>query len=256
VAPELDLDPLAALAVGCTGADIEAFVRDAARRARKAGESIDAQHLAAAITRAPREGQSTRPLSMAEQERVAWHEAGHALAALLAAHFPIELTMVSIVPRSDGSLGFAGFHSERHAGLTRAAHYEYLEILLAGRAAEEIRYGADGVSSGAGGESGASDLALATGHVLSLVTVLGLHDGDSLRWRGVHERRADIPLIDELLEQAYRRVLERLSAHRALLQAIAERLLADSEVLADELLALAARHGLERPAGTREVPSR
>jgi len=256
VAPDLDLHPLAALAVGCTGADIEAFVRDAARRARKAGEPIDAQHLAAAITRAPREGQATRPLSMAEQERVAWHEAGHALAALLAGHFPVELTMVSIVPRSDGSLGFAGFHSEQHPGLTRAAHYEYLEILLAGRAAEEIRYGADGVSSGAGGESGASDLALATGHVLRLVTALGLYDGDSLRWRGVHERRADIPLIDDLLEQAYGRVRERLAAHRALLEAIAERLLADSEVLADDLSALAARHGLDRPASARGVPSR
>ena len=256
VAPDLDLDPLAALAVGCTGADIEAFVRDAARRARKAGEPMDARHLAAAITRAPREGQTARPLSADEQERVAWHEAGHALAALLAGHFPVELTLVSIVPRSDGSLGFAGFHSEGHPGLTRAAHYEYLEILLAGRAAEEIRYGAEGVSSGAGGESGTSDLALATNHVLRLVTALGLHDGDSLRWRGVHERRADIPLIDDMLEQAYRRVLKRLIAHRALLEAIAERLEADSEVLADELLALAAKHGLEGPATDREAASR
>lgn len=253
VAPDLDLEDLAAIAIGCTGADIEAFVRDAARRARKDGVLIDARHLAAAITRAPRDRSAIAPLPIAEQERVACHEAGHALACLLAEHYPAELTMVSIVPRSDGSLGFAGLFSEELLGLTRSAHLEYVEILLAGRAAEELRYGEDLVSSGAGGESPGSDLALATRHLLRLVTELGLHDAQSLRWRAVHERATDIPLIGELLAEAYARVRDKLAAKRPLLEAIAARLLQDSELLADDLQRLARHHGVEVTPAHRKV---
>ncbi|GAB4353433.1 MAG: hypothetical protein Kow006_18560 [Gammaproteobacteria bacterium] len=255
VDPDLDPDSLAALAVGCTGADIEAFVRDAARRARKAGRRITAEHLAAAITRAPRE-QAHRPLAGPEQERVAYHEAGHALACLLAEHYPAELTMVSIVPRSDGSLGFAGFYTDSRRALTRAAHREYLEILLAGRAAEELRYGAEGVSSGAGGGSPNSDLALATRHLSRMLTELGLHDAGSLRWRSIDERPDDPRLIGELLEAAYERVRTRLSAHRPLLKAIAGRLQAESELLAEELRTLADRHSVKTAATGAVVPSR
>jgi ATP-dependent Zn protease len=255
VAEGLDLDQLAAIAVGCTGADIEAFVRDAARRARKDGSAIDAEHLAAAITRAPRSGQGARPLSLAEQERVAYHEAGHALAGLLARDFPSELTIVSIIPRSDGSLGFAGFHGERHPGLTRAGHQQYLEILLAGRAAEEIRYGPRGVSSGAGGESSTSDLALATRHAIRLITELGLHGDTSLRWREADDRRADIALIDDLLDRAYEQVRARLQTHLPLLEAIAERLIAESEVLPDALVSLAEEHGSPLPIRNSEAPA-
>ncbi len=245
VALDLDLDNLAALAVGCTGADIEAFVRDASRRARKDKVPIAAVHLAAAITRAPRDAQTGTPMSVGEQERTAFHEAGHAVACLLAEAFPAELTMVSIVPRSDGSLGFAGFYSDQLLGLKKAAHLEYLEILLAGRAAEELRYGIDGISSGAGGESPTSDLALATRHLLKIVTQFGLHSERSLRWREINERATDVALIGELLDAAYDRVRQKLGEQRVLLDAIALRLLDDSEVLADELEALATQHGIE-----------
>ncbi|MDJ0926899.1 MAG: AAA family ATPase [Gammaproteobacteria bacterium] len=253
VSRDLNLDDLAALAVGCTGADIEAFVRDAARRARKADSLINADHLAAAITRAPRDINTAQPMSVDEQERTAFHEAGHAVACLLAQHYPAELTMVSIVPRSDGSLGFAGFYSDELLGLTRAAHLEYLEILLAGRAAEELRYGVDGVSSGAGGESPTSDLALATRHLLKVVTEFGVHGERSLRWREIHERTTDVAVIGELLDNAYERVRQRLKDHRPLLDMIARRLLDDSEVLADDLEVLARQHGIDAVPADKQV---
>ena len=127
-------------------------------------------------------------------------------------------------------------------------------MLLAGRAAEELLYGTDGISSGAGGQSSSSDLALATRHLLRLLTELGLHGERSLRWRSIDERPADVVLIGELLQAAYQRVRERLAAHRPLLDAIAEHLLADSELLADELEALACRHGITVTGAARPVP--
>ena len=51
----------------------------------------------------------------------------------------------------DGSLGFvAAVPNERHVS-TRRTMLEELETVLAGRAAEEIVYGADEIGGGAGG---------------------------------------------------------------------------------------------------------
>jgi len=244
LAPDVDVHALAGMAVGATGADIEFFVRDAARRARRAAAPIGHRHLAAAITRAPRSPAASRVVAPEEQARTAVHEAGHAIAMLLCEHYPAAVNMVSIIPRNDGSLGFTAGMPDARQFLTRPAYTEYLEVTLAGRAAEEYAYGKDGISGGAGGSSDASDLAVATGWATHMVCRLGFGPGGTLRWQPRASTSDSAGEVQSLLEEAYRRILEKLHRHEALLLALRAALLDQHELFAGEVNRLAAEHGL------------
>ena len=118
-----DVDPrvLAVLAFGLTGADVEFFVRGAARRARHENRPICQADLVAEVTRRPRRPDSVPQLGPADLHRVAVHEAGHALARVMSSSKGADLAFISIIPRMDGSLGFVGLGSDGVAG-PDAAH--------------------------------------------------------------------------------------------------------------------------------------
>ena len=151
VGRDVDTKLLAQLAFGLTGADVEFFVRGAARRARKARRGMTQADLVAEITRRPRRPDSVVRLTPEEMRRVAAHEAGHALIGLLSPRAAHEITFVSIVPRTNGSLGFTATVPPEGAVMTRREVLERLQMVLAGRAAEELVYGKDDVGLGAGG---------------------------------------------------------------------------------------------------------
>ena len=83
VADDVDLDQVAAITPGFTGADLANLVNEAAIVAtRRDGDTVTMADLTAAVERivAGTERKS-RVLGQAERERVAHHEMGHALAA-------------------------------------------------------------------------------------------------------------------------------------------------------------------------------
>ena len=245
VADDVDAQALAGMALGATGADIEFFVRDAARRARKQDTPINHRHLAAAITRAPRSPQTTRIVSPQEQARTAVHEAGHAIAMLLCRHYPMRVNMISIIPRNDGSLGFTGSMPDDRHFLTRQAYAEYLEVTLAGRAAEELVYGEDGISGGAGGSSERSDLAIAMRWAEHMACRLDFGPAGQLRWQEQPGSEQCLEDIQALLELAYRQIREKLARHEGMLHALRDALLDRHELFETELKQLAATHGLQ-----------
>jgi AAA+ superfamily predicted ATPase len=138
---------LAELSFGLTGADVEFFVRGAARRARRARRKIKQEDLVAEITRRPRRPDSAPRLGPEEMRRVAVHEAGHTVARLVSSTQGDDLTFVTIIPRMDGSLGFVATVPRDGHVETRRTMLERLETVLAGRAAEEVIYGAEDVES-------------------------------------------------------------------------------------------------------------
>ena len=88
---------------------------------------------------------------------------GHALARLTSSSKGDDLQFMTIMPRLDGFLGFVASVARDGNVQTRRTMIEELEVALAGRAAEEVVFGADDVGAGAGGPSSTSDLAVATG---------------------------------------------------------------------------------------------
>lgn len=237
VATDVDEKQLATLTFGSSGADVEFFVRGAARRARKTARSINQADLLAEVTRRPRHDASATRLSPAQMERVAYHEAGHALSILYSAEDVLTLTYISIVPRLNGSLGFTGHVAESGAMLTRRALQERLCTLLAGRAAEEIIYGPDNLSTGSGGGAG-SDLAVATGLALQMAGSYGFGAQGNLAWR-VEVDAVQRQEADDLLHSAYAQAKRLLLQHQDVLRALAGALIERQELSrrdVDELL--------------------
>jgi cell division protease FtsH len=169
LASELDLDAVAALTPGFTGADLANLVNEAALVAtRRDAEAITVEDFTAAIERivAGLE-KKNRILNPRERKVVAYHEMGHALVALMCKQCdPVH--KVSIIPRGVGALGYTMQRpTEDRFLMTREELQEKMAVLLGGRAAEQLIF--DHLSTGA-----ADDLARVTGIARSMVTRYGM----------------------------------------------------------------------------------
>ena len=172
LAPNIDLDAVAGLTTGFTGADIANLVNEAAIVAtRRNGTAVGLNDFTEAIERivAGLEKKS-RVLNAEERRRVAYHEMGHALvAATLPGVDPVQ--KVSIIPRGVGALGYTIQRPTEDRFLLGRANLENrIAVLMGGRAAEQLVFDGD-VSTGA-----ADDLQRATEIALEMVTRYGMDE--------------------------------------------------------------------------------
>jgi cell division protease FtsH len=171
LAPGLDLDAVAALTPGFTGADIANLVNEAALVAtRRSGESVTLDDFSAAVERIVAGlAKRSRVLSAREREITAYHEMGHAVVAL-ATPGADPIHKVSIIPHGLGALGFTLQRpSEERYIATQAELESKLTVMLGGRAAELTVFGE--LSTGA-----ADDLARATDLAREMVTRFGMDE--------------------------------------------------------------------------------
>jgi len=169
-APDLDIDKVAAMTPGFTGAELENLVNEAAIQAtRREAEQVTLADMTAAIERIVA-GMERKGLVMnpKEREAVAWHEMGH---ALVAASLPgtDSVQKVSIIPRTVGALGYTLTRPTEDRFLISLSDLEHrMTVLMAGRAAEDLVLGE--ISTGA-----ADDLTRATDIARQIVTRYGMH---------------------------------------------------------------------------------
>jgi cell division protease FtsH len=251
LAPAVSVDEIAGLTPGFTGADLANLVNEAALLAtRRGADAVMLEDFVQAIERivAGLEKRS-RLLIPEERDVVAHHEMGHALVAMsLPRVDPVE--KVSIIPRGIAALGYTMQRpTEDRFLMDRTELVNRMTVLLGGRAAESLFY-AD-VSTGA-----ADDLAKATGIARSMVvrfgmdpklgqvtyepeptSVLGGVADSSWQPRRYGDATADgiDAAVRELIEHAFKRAVEILSANRALLERAAKELLAKETLSTDDL---------------------
>lgn len=235
LAPNVNTQLLGRMAFGMTGADIERIVRGARRRARKANRVVMLADLRAEIIGSPRDANAAPRLTQEEVARIAVHEAGHALARCKSRTEGQDITFVSIIPRADGTLGFVALMPSERNMTTRAEYREYLEIALAGRAAEEIQYGSSGISSGAH-----DDLRKATYTAGLMVSRYGLGPDDCLLWTEAPSA-GHMAQAAELLTESYVSVRDKLFNSRARLTTLAEVLKEKQELTGGEILKIIGR---------------
>ena len=172
LAQDVDLEQVAALTTGFSGADLANLVNEAALAARRRRASaVELQDFTATIERivAGLEKKS-RVLNPKERETVAHHEMGHALVALaLPETDPVH--KISIIPRGIGALGYTLQRpTEDRFLMTRTDLEHKIVVLLGGRAAEKLVFGE--LSTGA-----ADDLARATDIARDMITRFGMDEG-------------------------------------------------------------------------------
>ncbi|WP_244294999.1 AAA family ATPase [Paracoccus versutus] len=213
---EADLRDLAARAVGCSAADVDAVIRQTQTMARgqKRDMTLDDLHQ---IFRLTHDADIDR--------RVALHECGHAIACA-----PLRLGPVRrIFLGRDGGGGTVFDANAKHGLLSDMQ--DRLVQLLAGRAAERLILG--DVSAGAGG-SADSDLAMATAIASGIQMRYGL-GGHGPVWTADPETLLALDpdmlfRVRRELEAAEKRAVRILSVHRNLLEEMAEALMASRDM--------------------------
>ena len=172
MAADVNLETIAARTPGMVGADLANIVNEAALLAvRRGADSVELRDLEQAADRVTLGlEKKSRVMSAEEKQRVAVHEAGHALVALSVKHAD-PLHRVSIIPRSIGALGYTlQLPTQERYLMTQPELEDQIAVLMGGRAAEEIHYGGV-VSTGA-----ADDLERASALARQMVTHYGMSD--------------------------------------------------------------------------------
>ena len=169
--PEIDLALIAARTPGFVGADLANLVNEAAlNAAREMKTHVEMSDFDVAIDRvvAGLERKS-RVINPKEKRIVAYHEAGHALVAESRQNTD-RVAKISIIPRGIAALGYTQQQpTEDRYLMTRAELLDRLDVLLGGRAAEEIVFG--DISTGA-----QDDLRRATDIVRHMVAEYGMSE--------------------------------------------------------------------------------
>ncbi len=166
---DLEVDKIAELTTGFSGADLANLVNEAALLAtRRKAEAVNMEDFVQAIERivAGLEKRN-RLLNPKEREIVAYHEMGHAIIALaLPGSDPVQ--KVSIIPRGIGALGYTLQRpTEDRFLMTQEELERKIAILLGGRVSEKLFF--NHFSTGA-----SDDLARITDIARSMVTRYGM----------------------------------------------------------------------------------
>ncbi len=169
--PDADLEVIAGMTPGFSGADLANIVNEATLLAvRRDKEQVGFPELQEAVERVVAGlEKKNRVLNKMEKERVAYHEVGHALVAL---SFPGSdpIQKISIIPRGISALGYTlQLPTEDRFLMTKTELENKVAILLGGRIAEELIFGE--ASTGA-----QNDLLKATDIAKSMVKSYGMSD--------------------------------------------------------------------------------
>ncbi|MDX6750950.1 ATP-dependent zinc metalloprotease FtsH [Geminicoccaceae bacterium 1502E] len=171
LAPDADLEQVAAMTTGFSGADLANLVNEAALLAtRRRADSVGMEDFTQAVERivAGLEKRN-RLLNPREREIVAHHEMGHVLVAL-ALPGSDAVHKVSIIPRGVGALGYTIQRpTEDRFLMTREELEDKICMILGGRGAEKLVY--EHLSTGA-----ADDLVRATDIARSMVARYGMDE--------------------------------------------------------------------------------
>jgi len=170
LAEDVDLDTLARITAGFSGADLANLINEAALMGvRRGSPTVGMDDFNLAIERIVAGLQRDTPLEGETRKKVAYHEGGHALVSQL---LPLtdKVHKVSIIPTSKGALGYTMEMPEEDRYLmSKPALEQRLAVMLGGRVAELLIF--KETSTGA-----ANDLERATLIARRMVTELGMSD--------------------------------------------------------------------------------
>ncbi|HPD40061.1 MAG TPA: ATP-dependent zinc metalloprotease FtsH [Anaerolineae bacterium] len=248
LAPDVNLERLAQVTAGFSGADLANIVNEAALLAVRQGrEQVTMEDFDLAIERVVAGLQRRMALKPELKRRVAYHEGGHALVAqLLPSTDPVH--KVSIIPTAKGALGYTMQMPEEDTYLlSKRELQEQLAVMLGGRAAEWLVFGDR--STGA-----ANDLERVSDIARRMVTEFGMTEtlgpvryttdaGMGYLGYATTMRQDVSPETARLIDAETRRIVEEAEAlaeqvlreHEGVLHRIAEVLITKESITGDEI---------------------
>ena len=225
----VDLANLAKQTTGFSGADLANLLNECAIRAVRDGDGIITNDIVENVYQRVVVGaKGDVKFSLRKKELVAYHEAGHAIMGVLVPNYDT-VRKVSIIPR--GAAGGITFFQPSEENADSAMYTkEYLlsqiKVALGGRAAEEIIYGKDKVTTGA-----SSDYAMVYQIAREMVTTYGL-GRYKFDYRNMSSDSAALvdDEIDEIVCDCYDDTIQTLKTNMYQLECLKEKLI-DEEIV-------------------------
>lgn len=244
----VDLDALAAKTAGSSGADLANIANEAAiTAARHNRKDITQQDVTSAFEKvALGPERKNKIMSDNEKELTAYHEAGHAVVGHVLPDSDM-VHKVTIIPRG-GTGGVTWFIPPDDRSYHSIIEYkDILARMLGGRIAEEVVYGHDRVTTGAGNDLQkaaelARDMIINQGMGKKLRDQVFHVDEGMMIDRLVHEKQYSDETakiiddeVEDLVTEAAQRARIVVKANRTILEKLKEQLLTKETIEADEV---------------------
>ena len=261
MSPKVDLRMVAQGTAGLAGADLANIVNEAALLAVRSNRKlVNQDDLSEAIEKSFAGLQrKNRVMNQKEREKIAYHEAGHALAAYFTKGSD-PVTKVSIIPRGIGALGYTlQLPTEDRFIMSESEILSIIDVLLGGRAAEEIIF--NEVSTGA-----SNDISRASDLVRRMITEFGMSEkfrnitlpsgsgqesmlGTFMRGSREYSEFTQQYIDDEtakIVNKEYKKILDVLTKYRSLLKHIAQLLLEKEVIDGSEFARIIKEHNAQK----------
>ena len=261
VSSDVNLQDLARGTTGFSGADLENLLNEAALHAVRNGRveisQVDVEEARDKILMGPRKVRKMRPEDI---KLTAYHEAGHAFVSIMYADITDPIHKATIIPRGRALGMVQHLPIDDKVSMTVAEVRANLAIALAGRAAEEIFFGADKITTGA-----ESDIAMATRLARYSITTAGLSPkiglaainqvntfGTRSALENASEKTAELvdAEVRAWLDSAHADATKLLSKNKETVRKLAEELLARETLTGDEIKEIVSGKAGKKTANT------
>ncbi|ACB51303.1 cell division protein [Crocosphaera subtropica ATCC 51142] len=235
---EVSLEAVARRTPGFTGADLSNLLNEAAIfTARRRKEAITMTEINDAIDRVVAGMEGTPLVDSKSKRLIAYHEIGHALvASMMTGHDPVE--KVTLIPRGQAK-GLTWFTPDEDSGLvTRNQLLARIAGLLGGRSAEEVIFGDDEVTTGAGNDiEKVTYLArqMVTRFGMSELGLLALEEDDQDNYAAFDEIATKVDTqVNLIVEKCHEKAQTIIRENRAMVDQLVEILIDQETIEGDE----------------------
>lgn len=244
MSPDVDFDTIAKKTAGFSGADLANILNEAAilaARSNREGVTMDdLEEASEKVYMGPQK--KSKVIAELDKRITAYHESGHAVVNHVLGG-ETKVHKITIIPRGPAGGYTMPLPAEERIFKTKKQMLNEIIDFFGGRAAEEIIFGAENVTSGA-----SNDIERATAIAQTLVTKWGMNDkfgpmlldgtqhGDMFQ-RKYYSEETGKEVDDEIrriIKDAYKKAIDILNEHRDKLEAVTKVLLEKETIMGNE----------------------
>ena len=247
-ASDVDFKIIAKKAAGMAGADLANILNEGAILAAREGRTeitmADLEEASEKVQMGPEK--RSKVVSETDKKIVAYHESGHAIVNFVVGGED-KVHKITMIPRGQAGGYTLSLPAEQRLVYSKKYFMDEIAIFFGGRAAEEIVFGKDNITSGA-----SNDIQVATSFAQQMVTKLGMsekfgpilldgtREGDMFQSKYYSEQTGK-EIDDEIrsiINERYQKALSILNENRNKLEEVTRILLEKETIMGDEFEAI------------------
>ena len=247
-ASDVDFKIIAKKTAGMAGADLANILNEGAILAAREGRTeitmADLEEASEKVQMGPEK--RSKVVSETDKKIVAYHESGHAIVNFVVGGED-KVHKITMIPRGQAGGYTLSLPAEQKIVYSKKYFMDEIAIFFGGRAAEEIVFGKDNITSGA-----SNDIQVATSYAQQMVTKLGMsekfgpilldgtREGDMFQSKYYSEQTGK-EIDDEIrsiINERYQKALSILNENRNKLEEVTRILLEKETIMGDEFEAI------------------